>query len=451
MKKICWLITLNVASITCCIAQDSQNTKVDSLHHVKKKVAIENSNDNLLAVSPDKYVVAANDALNSGNLDEAKQDIDRAMESPEVNSKPKTLFVKAQIYMSLQTMAKYKDLNPYREAAQSLFELVNAKPKYEKPSVDISLLNCAFYYYNDGARAFNERKYKEATECLNNVLKIYNLGDGKRFAESAAAKQLDTVAASATLTLANSYYALADYNMAIPMLVAAKNSPITKGPMVYKFLTSAYNKTANQKEEFAALQEGRAAFPEDVMLRNDELNYYIKLGKQDEIVKKLEESAAADPNDADIQFNLATAYLAMAMPKQGPRPANEADLVAKSEQAYMHALKVSPNNAVYNYNFGSLYFNLGSDVNTQMNAVSGMSKEEQKKYDALKAKRNDLLAKAMPYFEKSLTLFAPDGKTIPNEDKESFKTALQALRDIYTLQNKMDKVQDIKLRLDRMD
>ena len=449
MRSICCVIAFNLAFLASAFAQEGP--KVDSLHPVKKKVAVENSNDNLLTVSPEKYVVSANDALNSGNLDEAKEDIDRAMESPEVNGKPKTLFVKAQIYMSLQTMAKYKALNPYREAAQSLYELVNTKPKYEKAAVDISLLNCAFFYYNDGARAFNNKQYTAAIDYLGNVMKIYKLGDGKRFDGNDAGKQLDTVAANAELTIANSYYAISDYKNAIPMLVTAKNSAITKSPMVYKFLIYSYIKVGDASGEFSTLQEGRAAFPADVMLRNDELNYYIKQGKQDEILKKLEETAASDPNDADIQFNLATAYLATAMPKQGPRPANEAALVEKSENAYKQALRLKPDNAVYNYNFATLYFNLGSEVNTQMNAISGMSKEEQKKYDALKVRRDDLLLKAMPYFEKALALFSPNGKAVQQEDKESYRTALQALRDIYTFQSKMDKVQEVKQKLDSMN
>ncbi len=374
MKPICWAISLIL------ILPFSAGAQADtSSSQGKKKITLANSDDNLLEVAPEKYVTSANDALNDKHIEEAKQDIDRAMMRPEVNEKPKTLYVKAQIYLSLQTLEKYKSINPYREAAQTLLKLVQVKPRYEKETVDISLLNCAFFYFNDGVRAFNSKQYPEAIDYLNNVLKICGLDDGKRFKESPSAKQLDTVTANAVLTIANSYYLSGKYAEAIPMLVKSKDNPITKSAIVYQFLCYSYNKQNDGKNEFAALQEGVAAYPRDVALRNDELNYYIKSGRQDEILKKLEETAVLDSNDADIQFNLATAYLSVARPKAGQRPANEAEFVAKSENAFLHALRRSPDNAGYNYNLAALYFNLGFDVNDQMNAIGGTSKEEQKK------------------------------------------------------------------------
>ncbi len=445
MKPICWAISLIL------ILPFSAGAQADtSSSQGKKKITLANSDDNLLEVAPEKYVTSANDALNDKHIEEAKQDIDRAMMRPEVNEKPKTLYVKAQIYLSLQTLEKYKSINPYREAAQTLLKLVQVKPRYEKETVDISLLNCAFFYFNDGVRAFNSKQYPEAIDYLNNVLKICGLDDGKRFKESPSAKQLDTVTANAVLTIANSYYLSGKYAEAIPMLVKSKDNPITKSAIVYQFLCYSYNKQNDGKNEFAALQEGVAAYPRDVALRNDELNYYIKSGRQDEILKKLEETAVLDSNDADIQFNLATAYLSVARPKAGQRPANEAEFVAKSENAFLHALRRSPDNAGYNYNLAALYFNLGFDVNDQMNAIGGTSKEEQKKYDALKAKRDDLLFKSMPYFEKACGIFSANEKGLSGEDMVSYKDALTALNKIYSLQNKMDKAQEIKKRLDSL-
>ena len=445
MKPICWAISLIL------ILPFSAGAQADtSSSQGKKKITLANSDDNLLEVAPEKYVTSANDALNDKHIEEAKQDIDRAMARPEVNEKPKTLYVKAQIYLSLQTLDKYKPVNPYREAAQTLLKLVQAKPRYEKETVDISLLNCAFFYFNDGVRAFNSKQYPEAIDYLNNVLKICGLDDGKRFKESPSAKQLDTVTANVVLTIANSYYLSGKYADAIPMLVKSKDNAITKSAIVYQFLCYSYSKQNDGKNEFTTLQEGVAAYPRDVALRNDELNYYIKSGRQDEILKKLEETAVLDSNDVDIQFNLATAYLSVARPKSGPRPANEAEFVAKSENAFLHALRRSPDNAGYNYNLAALYFNLGFDVNDEMNAIGGTSKEEQKKYDALKARRDDLLFKSMPYFEKACGIFSANEKGLSGEDMISYKDALTALNKIYSLQNKMDKAQEVKKRLDSL-
>ena len=136
MKTLCWIIAFPLFCSVCAQAQTDTTSSSG-----KKKIAVANSNDNLLEVSPEKYVASANDALNKKNLDEAKEDIDRAMTSPEINEKPKTLYVKAQIYLSLQTLDKYKAANPYRDAAQTLLKLLQVKPRYEKETEDISLLN----------------------------------------------------------------------------------------------------------------------------------------------------------------------------------------------------------------------------------------------------------------------------------------------------------------------
>ncbi len=450
MKTICWAIVFNVAFIYGAYAQTGSGKNADTAASGSKKVVIANSNDNLLQASPEKYVVSANEALNKMNLDEAKEDIDRAMAAPEVNEKSKTLYVRAQVYVSLQTLDKYKASNPYREAAQALFKLIQIKPRYEKETVDISLINCAFFYFNDGVRAYNNRNFAEAIDYLGNVIKICNLDDGKRFRESPGAKQLDTVAANATSTLANCYYFSGKYAEAIPLLIKAKNNPITRSASVFEFLSFAYNKQNDAKNEFALLQEGRAAFPQDVLLRNDELNYYIKTGRQDEIMKKLEETAAIDTNDADIQFNLATGYLTMARPKSGSMPANEAEYIVKSEKAFIRALRLAPDNAAHNYSFGALYFNLGFEVNAEMNKIGGTSNEEQKKYDVLKAKRDELLFKAAPYFEKACKIFSANEAGLKGEDMTSYKDALMALSQIYALQNKQDLAQDMKKKHDSL-
>ena len=81
-----------------------------------------------IGMAQEKYVVSANVALSKQSYDEAKENIDKAMASPESKDKPKTLFVKAQVYMSLQGVDKYKASNPYREGLQTALKLVEVKP-----------------------------------------------------------------------------------------------------------------------------------------------------------------------------------------------------------------------------------------------------------------------------------------------------------------------------------
>jgi len=352
-----------------------------------------------------------------------------------------------QIYFQMQDIEKYKASNPYREGTKALLKLVEVKPDYEKATIDQYLLRSAYMYYNDGVKAYNDKKLAESSDDMKAVEKIHGMDAGKRFEKL---KGFDTVAAGANQIMATSAYYLGNYEESIPLLVSTKNNPITRTPSIYECLIDAYNHQKNSAEALATIQEARKTFPEDATIRNYELNYYIKSGKQDEMVKKLEEAAAKDPNNADIQFNIATVYLGMANPKEGKKPANAAELTGKSEAAYKQALRIDPNNASYNYNFGALYYNNAIDFNVQMNEVTGTSDADTKKYDGLKASRDATFGQALPYFEKANEVLSKDEGNLKNEDKATYKSTLMALKEIYARLNKMDKSQEMGKKLDAM-
>ena len=409
-------------------------------------------------IAQDKYVTSANVALKANNLDEAKDNIDKAMASPETKEKPKALLAKGEIYLALQGVDKYKSSNPYREAYHAFMKLREVKPDYEQQTVYQYLPICAFHYFNDGVRAYNDKKFTDAIDDMKEVIKVHEIISGVKMDVPAeyqqqvqqAMKQFDTVSAQAGLTMANSAYYGANYDQAIPMLTNAKNNPITKTASVYQCLVDAYNKQKDTKNAFTIIEEARAIFPDDATLRNYELNYYISSGKQDELIKKLEEASAKEPNNSDIIFNLATSYLDLANPKDGKKPANYSELMAKSEDAFQRAIKLSPENGGYNYNYAALYFNQATDINEQMNAITGNSAADLKKYDELKAKRDALFIKSTPYFEKAYDVFSANEANLKGEDKRTYKSTLLALSRVYATQNKLDKSTEMKKKYDAM-
>jgi Tfp pilus assembly protein PilF len=396
----------------------------------------------------EKYVVSAGVALNGHNLDEAKENIDKAMQG-DTKEKPKALFIKGEIYTQMQTADKYKSSNPYREAAQALMKLAEIKADYEKDNTDQMLLFCANYYYNDGVRVYsdksNDKRYAESADCMRNVIKIHDLNDGKRFEKSPRARLFDTMAANAALIIASGAYLQGNNDEAIPLLTNVIGNPVTQTPSAYEMLITAYDQQKKTAEAYAVIEQGRKAFPKDPSLQRSELNYFIRSGKTDELVKKLEEAAASDPNNPDIQFNLATSYLSMANPKDGKRPANYDELNKKSEAAFQSALKLSPDNVAVNYNFGAFYFNQATEVNIEMNATPDA---EHKKYDDLKAKRDMLFNSALPYLEKAYSLALPNEPTLKGEDLNSYRSTISALKTIYAAESKNDKAAEMSKKYD---
>lgn len=397
-------------------------------------------------MAQEKYVVTALTALNSKNYEEAKENIDKAMASPDSKEKPKTLFAKAAVYSALQDNDKYKATAPYKEALQALFKLNEVKPDYEKANVDQLLLRNGFIAYNEGAKAYNDKKYAESAELMKSVVKIHDMG--KRFEKNPFAKTMDTISAEADLSIANSAYYSNNLGEAIPLLMKVKKDNIRMSASVYECLIDAYNRQKDNANALSMIEEARKAYPTDVTIRNYELNYYIQTGKMDDLVKKLEDAGKSEPNNSDIQFNIATTYLSLANPKDGKKPANAAEYVSKSESAFQAAIKIAPDNAAYNYNFGALFFNQATEINEQMNTL-GTSAAETKKYDELKAKRDATFGKALPYLEKSYSVLSAQAD-LKNEDQKTYKSTLLALNRIYAIQNKMDKAAEMNKKAESL-
>lgn len=395
-------------------------------------------------------IQSANNMLREKDYTKALEYINLAANDPSTKDDPKTYFVKGNIYMNMQSDANMKASNPYREAAKAYLTAAKLKPGYEKETIDQALINNAFSFYNDGINAFNEKRYDEALEYMKTAVEIHDMEGGKRFSN----KTFDTVAGQSRMILA---YSAVNGNkgddVALPLLIAAKSDPIAANPNVYVMLSEVYRKQNKDAEFMATLDEAAAKYPDNENIKVQQLNYYIKAGKQDVIISKLEEAIAKNPNNASFQMQLANTYNTMANPKDAQgndlsKPANSGELMDKAEGYYLKAIALDGANVGYNYNTGALYFNKATDLNNQMNKVTGNTAAEQKQYDELKVKRDALFAKAIPFFEKAYTTLDPKVATMNDDDRFYYQSSLVALREIYARQDKLDKASELKAKLD---
>lgn len=412
-------------------------------------------------IAQDKYVTSALTNLNSKNLEEAKADIDRAMNSPETKEKPKALFAKAKIYLSMQMDKKYEAGKPYRDGMQALLKLVEIKPDYEKEDVNPVLFYGAILYYNDGIAAYNDKKYTESMDLLKNTVKIHNLGGGHRFdklLEGKAAKQLDTVSSNAETQMARCAYAQGNNEEVIKLINNIKANPIGQTKDNYIILLESYekyNKDNNNKlsaEELAATAEARKAYPNDPNIKNMEMNTLMKTGKTGDLLKKMEEDVAKDANNADLNFNLGILYQTMATAgKDGKKPAGAADNLAKAETSLSRAVKLAPENGSYNHALGTLYYNQGFDLNEEMNTITGSSDADNKRFEDLKKKRDGFFAKAQVPYEKAAAIYGAR-PSVEGNDRDNYHSVLLGLKQIYiVLDDKTGKLKGITDKLTTME
>jgi Tfp pilus assembly protein PilF len=371
--------------------------------------------------------------------------IDKAVVDPSTDKDPKAWFLKGVILSAMQEDAKMGVNNPYVEAVKAYMKVVSLKADYEKDAVDVGLLNGLFHYYNDGIKAYNDNKYDMSFSLMKEVVNISTLENNKRFQNR---KGIDTIAADAKWIGAYSAWLNQKFDDALPILLEIKNNPICKKSTIYSCIIDIYKKQNKDKEFLATLDEAKKAYPNDDAIRTEELNYYIKTGQQDVLFKKLEESATKEPNNDVLSFDLATYYQNMAFPKKGKKPDNYSELVTKAETYFNNALRISPENSDYHYNYGALIYNEGIVFNDAMNAITGTSASDMKKYEDLKKQRDALFDKSLPHLEKVYNKLDPNVANLKPEEKGDYYSAMVALKQIYAIQSKLKESTEMKKKID---
>ncbi|MBA3827487.1 MAG: tetratricopeptide repeat protein [Taibaiella sp.] len=393
----------------------------------------------------EKFVTDARLELQEKNPVKAKEYIEKAILDPTTKNEAKTWLIRADVYFALQNNPAAKDPLAYREAAASLENVIRIRADYEKETVTKNLQVCAYLFFNDGIVAYNVKNFPGTIDLMKKTIAIHDIENGRRYAGNLS---FDTVAAQARLVEANSAYFSNHYEDALPLLLQLKTSPVARTPAVYTLLADIYTKQKNDAASIASIQEGRIAYPDDATLRNLELNYYIRSGKEEEMIKKLEAALATDPNNKELLYALAAGYNTSAFPASGVRPANFSEYVSKAEINYQKALQLAPDNTDYHYNLGALYYNQASEINKQINLITGNTPADLKKYEVLKAQRDAMFTKALPDLEKTYHLYQLKQSSLSTEDHDTYQSTMIALKEIYVRLNKMDKANEMKKNIE---
>jgi Tfp pilus assembly protein PilF len=388
--------------------------------------------------------------LNDKDYVKAKAAIETAVNDESTKNDPKAWYTRGVIYMAMQAEPANENSDMYKEAGKSFLKAVSLDPAYEKEDMNNKLFAVAIYNFNDGLTTYSKQAYGESYNNFGNVVAIYELEGSKRFA---ANKKFDTIAHQSGLYQGYTAYYDNKYDLALPALIKAKNDPIVADPNIYLFLADIYESKADNAALASVIAEGRKLYPDNKSLANRELNYYIKSGNTTELLAKLEAAVQNDPNNPDLMFALGVTYDNLANPKDKtgndlPKPAKYDEYFNNAERVYLNASKVAPDKTDLNFNAGALYFNRAVLVNTQMNAITGSTPAELKKYDALKAERETWFGKALPYLEKAYTNLDARASSLSPEDKSTYQASIVALKEIYAKQNKFDKSAEMKKKLE---
>ncbi len=406
----------------------------------------------LALFAQNKNVTSAEENLKSGILDKAKTAIDEAITNDKTKDKDKTWYIKGQVYAAIAQSDKYKSLAPDAkdQAFEAFKKCLQINPKY--PAFLLSqfkgLSDLYASYWGDGAKAFNVKDYNKAYTDFKNVVAVNDLLYGLNMGMGV---KMDT---AALLNIGNAAYNAGHKDTAAVYYQKLADIKYKDQPFVYSALDNYYRSKNDEADFLKTLAIAKELFPNDQSFTNEEIDYYRATGKMDELVKKLEDAIAKDPNSYDMNFNLGVAYDNLANPKdaagnEAPSPANYEDLFNKASVSYKKAITLKPDDYGANFNLGLLYYNRAARIGKKMSAL-GTSKADHAASDTLSKQQDIYLDDALPYLQKTFDVLNPK-PSLNATELEIYKSSIQGMQGIYARKNQTDKYNDLKKKMDAAD
>lgn len=172
--------------------------------------------------------------------------------------------------------------------------------------------------------------------------------------------------------------------------------PSVKGEIV-KNIALIYGQKGETEKAKQAMANARKANPDDVSLLIAEADLYLKT-KDNEMYKKLiTEAVQKSPNDADLFYNLGVVS----------SETNKEEAI----KHYNRVLEINPNYVNALINLGVLMLADEQKIVDDMNKITGTTAKDNQRYDALKAQRDGLYKKSLPYLEKAYKI-EPDNQYV---------------------------------------
>ncbi|QSW89684.1 tetratricopeptide repeat protein [Flavobacterium endoglycinae] len=156
---------------------------------------------------------------------------------------------------------------------------------------------------------------------------------------------------------------------------------------IYKNLALILVQKGKIEDAKKAIADARKTNPDDSSLILTEANLYLETKDFEQYKKLVGEALQKDPNNADLVFNL------------GVLSAN-AKNNADAEKYYLKAIEINPNYTNAYLNLAALKLEAEKPIIDEMNKL-GTSAKDMKRYDVLKAQREDVFKGVIPYLKKA--------------------------------------------------
>ncbi len=392
-------------------------------------------------------VSSAEDNLKSEKFDQAKADIDAALQNDKTKDDAKTWYVKGKIYEALAT--KHKSAADALVAYEAFKKTLEINPKLPEALLELNsrMYNIYATIGNAGYGNLNEQKWDSSFTYFKKAFEVADFYNGKNLG--------GTIPRDTAMVFYSGYAAqqAGKKDEAFDLLKQAAKLRYKNEPALYVVLAQQYEERGDNAHWLATIDTAKAYFPADKRFNDMEMLYYSKTGKTNELISMMEKKVQENPKDFALLLDYAIRLDNVGNPRDEkgadlPKPANFDELMNKAEAAYKKALELKADDATANFQLGALYFNRAVAFNKELNAMDSKQLGTPKAKE-LQGKVEGLMNQSLPFFERADQGFSAQGKLDPS-DKRTFESCLYALQKIYAIKNQNDKVEAVKKKLQNL-
>lgn len=445
------------------------------------------------AMAQSSNVESAAVYLRGGEIADAKKAIDEAAVHEDTKNNLKMWYYRTAIYDTILRNPDYKSLVDANTVEQFVVAArgcatLDEKKRYEYYCVSAAIPQASFDAYQKAFDYLQAKDYPNATKYFefvisnipldkDNVLKKNNLNEKAIYDAIYRSAYVD-----GKYDIAQKYSQKLidlDYNNAL----------------VYYFNAETHMMAGDTTKGLEVVAKGRTKFPTDKDLINYELNIYLKQGKQELLLTKINEALSNDPENSTLIYVRGNIYdkYASELMSQSKKAHQEADKLAKKAKAekvpatkakldaqvkkqrqladslykdmklkvtlaeadYTKTIELTPENMDGHYAMGALLNNYeNTELVEKMNAISAATQAEyDKKYEPLRKSQMDLLNRSLKYFNEALSIV--DGMSEADENAKKFKRAqkimvLESIKSVYANMNNEAKFMEYKKMIDEL-
>lgn len=340
----------------------------------------------------------------------AKTSIDLAAEHEETKNDAKTWHYYGVIYLKIATYPEFNDVDTdalakCSDAFKKLVELDETYFKNNFGEIITYIESITTNYFNQGGAAYEAGDYVKAIECYKEA-----------YETKAIIGQKDN---EALLVAAQIAVMAKEYNLAIELCnILIENS--FENPQVYQYMAIAQGGLENNDAMLQYIQTGREKFPEDENLINEQINAYLKLKREAEIIDQIKAMAEKNKENSVYYFILGTIY---------GNQESELFNVDEALNCYNKVIEINPNDENAYINIAGIYIDKS---NALKHEADELPLNETKKYDEMMAQIDEVRKQALPYVEKAHELL-PDDEAIK-----------QILKSLYVNLKMMDNAKALE-------